>query len=52
MTMIPICLLLFTYEVESFHSGRCWDRTSGLCRVKATKVYLMRLNIYSNDQND
>src|SRR5215207_9534971 len=32
-------LLTFYLQNEVFESGRCWDRTSVLCRVKAVRYF-------------
>jgi hypothetical protein len=29
----------FTCKTALFESGRCWDRTSDLCRVKAVRLF-------------
>ena len=35
---------IFSCRIGDYRSGRCWDRTSDLCRVKAAKLFLMRSN--------
>jgi hypothetical protein len=37
--------LAFYLQNHTFPSGRCWDRTSDLCRVKAATLFLMRPNV-------
>jgi hypothetical protein len=32
----------FTCKIGDFQSGRCWDRTSDLCRVKAKLARSLR----------